>query len=246
MKCLVCISKTADTTSKIAFDASGKNFLEDGVQFILNPYDEWYGLVKAIELRDAMGGQVDVVHVGPVSSEILIRKALAIGADSAFRIDDQPIDAYQVACQISSFAKDKSYDIVFTGKETIDYNGAEVGPLLAASLNWPFVPQCSKLDIEENNAICLTAMDGGFQKVEVQLPFVVAAAKGMAEQKIPNMKGIIDAKKKPLETLVPTPTKSKVELIQFEIPEAKKGVQMVDAANIEQLTDILQHELKLI
>lgn len=246
MKCLVCISKTADTTSKIAFDAAGKNFQEDGVQFILNPYDEWYGLVRAIELRDALGGQVDVVHVGSTSSEILIRKALAIGADMAFRLDITPLDAYQTALYIAAFAKSKNYDVIFAGKETIDYNSAEVGAMIAAELDWPLVSQCQHLETTGNKANCTCDIDGGTMELEIDFPFVITASKGLAEQKIPNMKGIIDAKKKPLEVLQVLPVESHLELVRFEMPPSKTGVQMIDPAHIEQLVDVFQNELKIV
>lgn len=246
MNFLVCISKTADTTSKIAFDSDGRQFSEEGVQFILNPYDEWYGLVRAIELRDAMGGQVDVIHVGTSNSDILIRKALAIGADAAYRIDDTASGALSVANQIAAFAKNRQYDIIFTGKETIDYNNAEVGSMLSEFLNIPFVSLCNHLDVSDRVATCKCETEGGTQEIEVKLPVVVSAAKGMAEQKIPNMKGIIDAKKKPLEVLPGSTVSSKVILLKYEVPEGKKGVKMIDPSNTEELIAVFKNELKII
>ncbi|MBK8955742.1 MAG: electron transfer flavoprotein subunit beta/FixA family protein [Saprospiraceae bacterium] len=246
MNFLVCISKTADTTSKIAFDAEGKRFSEEGVQFILNPYDEWYGLVRAIELRDQLGGKVDVIHVGGAASEILIRKALAIGADAAYRIDDEATNAWSVATQISEFAKGKNYDIIFTGKETIDYNNAEVGAMISEFLDIPFISLCMKLDVADQQANCSCESEGGYLNLAVELPVVISAAKGLAEQKIPNMKGIIDAKKKPLELIPAVPVSQKTELLQYEVPEGKKGVQMIDPANIDEMVALFKNELKII
>ncbi|HEX5625802.1 MAG TPA: electron transfer flavoprotein subunit beta/FixA family protein [Saprospiraceae bacterium] len=220
--------------------------IEDGVQFILNPYDEWYGLVRAIELKEQHGGSVEVIHVGPVSSEILIRKALAIGADAAWRIDDDQPTAASVSSQIAAFAAEKSYDIIFTGKETIDFNGAEVGSQLAEYLNWPFVSYCNKLELEGQMARCRREIEGGAESIQVQLPFVLSAAKGLAEQRIPNMKGIIDAKKKPLEVVAKQSFAEQTELVRFELPPAKSGVRMVDPNHIDELVNIFKNELKII
>lgn len=246
MNFLVCISKTADTTSKIAFNADGKQFVEEGVQFILNPYDEWYGLVRAIELRDELGGQVDLVHVGLASSDILIRKALAIGADAAYRIDLEAEHAFSVASQIAAFAKGRNYDIIFTGKETIDYNNAEVGSMLSELLHRPFISLCNHLQLSGRTVVCKCEIEGGTQQLEVDLPIVVSAAKGMAEQKIPNMKGIIDAKKKPLEVIAGFDVPSKINLLNYEIPEGKKGLRMIDPLNTDELVAIFKNELKII
>lgn len=246
MKLLVCLSKTADTTARIAFDAAGVKFSEEGVQFILNPYDEWYALVRAIELRDALGGQVDVVHVGSSASEMLIRKALAIGADAAFRIDDPEPETRSVAEQIARFAEDRGYDIIFTGKETIDYNSSEMGSMLAALLNLPFVSLCSKLDFADGILRCSTDIEGGTQIVEVRPPAVISAAKGLAEQCIPNMKGIIDAKKKPLEVLPASSISALTEVVRYELPQEKQGVRMIAPDDIHELVNVLKNDLKLI
>lgn len=246
MKLLVCISKTPDTTSKISFDSQGKRFIEEGVQYILNPYDEWYSLVRAIELKEKFGGQVDVIHVGLASSDILIRKALAIGADAAFRVDADSENSDDVAFQISNFAKDKSYDIIFVGKETIDHNSSEVGSRLAQYLDLPFVSYCNSLSIELPNASCSCEIEGGIELVELKIPFVLSAAKGLAEQRIPNMKGIIDAKKKPLEVINKVSVEHLVELVEFELPVAKSGVQMINPNDIDTMVGIFKSELKII
>jgi electron transfer flavoprotein beta subunit len=246
MRLLVCISKTPDTTSKIRFDADSKNFIEEGVQFILNPYDEWYSLVRAIEIRESIGGQVDVIHVGNTSSDILIRKALAIGADSAFRIEDEASNSTSVAFQIAEFVKSNPYDIVFVGKETIDHNGSEVGSKLAAYLNLPFVSFCNHLEITNNTAVCSMEIEGGNEIIELNIPFVLSAAKGLAEQRIPNMKGIIDAKKKPLNVIAKVNVENHSELVRFETPAAKSGVRMIDPDKLDEMVDIFKNELKII
>lgn len=246
MRLLVCISKTPDTTSKIRFDADSKNFIEEGVQFILNPYDEWYSLVRAIEIRESIGGQVDVIHVGNTSSDILIRKALAIGADAAFRIEDEASNSTSVAFQIAEFLKSNPYDIVFVGKETIDHNGSEVGSKLAAYLNLPFVSFCNHLEITNNTAVCSMEIEGGNEIIELNIPFVLSAAKGLAEQRIPNMKGIIDAKKKPLNVIAKVNVENHSELVRFETPAAKSGVRMIDPDKLDEMVDIFKNELKII
>ena len=246
MKLLVCISKTPDTTSKIRFDAEGKKFVEDGVQFIINPYDEWYSLVKAIEIKEKLGGQVDVIHVGNANSDILIRKALAIGADAAFRIDDEALNSTSVASQIAAFIKENPYDLIFVGKETIDHNSSEVGSKLAAFLDIPFVSYCNHLDVENDIAVCSTEIEGGNEIIELKTPFVLSSAKGLAEQRIPNMKGIIDAKKKPLNVLQRMNVENHIDLVRFETPPVKSGVRMIDPSNIEEMVNVYKNELKII
>lgn len=246
MKLLVCISKTPDTTSKIRFDVEGKNFIDEGVQYIINPYDEWYSLVKAIEIKEKSGGQVDVIHVGNANSDILIRKALAIGADAAFRIEDDPLSSTSVAAQIAAFVKDNPYDIIFAGKETIDHNGSEVGSKLAAYLGLSYVSYCNHLEVEGNVGVCSIEIEGGNDIIELNIPFVLSAAKGLAEQRIPNMKGIIDAKKKPLSVLPKMAVENNAELVRFETPPAKSGIRMIDPNHLEELVEIFKNELKII
>jgi len=246
MRLLVCIAKTPDTTSKIRFDDSGKTFINEGVQYILNPYDEWYSLVRAIELKEKLGGQVDIIHVGNASSDILIRKALAIGADVAYRIDDEINDSKSVAFQIAEHVKNNPYDIILVGKETIDHNGSEVGSMIAGFLDLPFVSYCNHLEIDNDSAVCSTEIEGGNEIIELKMPFVLSAAKGLAEQRIPNMKGIIDAKKKPLNVLEKKESTNFTELVRFETLPAKTGVRMINPDNIDEMVDIFKNELKLI
>ncbi|MBK7305120.1 MAG: electron transfer flavoprotein subunit beta/FixA family protein [Saprospiraceae bacterium] len=246
MNLLVCISKTPDTTSKISFDATGTRLIEEGVQFIMNPYDEWYALVRALELKEKFGGQVHVVHVGTSNSEMIMRKALAIGADAAFRVDKEPLDSMDTANQLAAFAKTKNYDIVFLGKETIDHNGSEMGAMLAALLNLPFISYANHLELDGTKAILDVEIEGGIEVLEVNVPFVISAAKGMAEQRIPNMKGIMDAKKKPLEVIEAIPSIQKVGISRFEQPPVKTSVRMIDPSNIDELVTVLKEDLKII
>ena len=203
MKILVCISKSPDTTSKISFTDNNTKFDEAGIQYIINPYDEWYALVRGIELKEANGGSVTTITVGTSSDDPTIRKALAIGADDAVRIDAEATDAFFVAKQISEYAKDKSYDLVLLGKETISYNGAQVGAMVAELLDLPFVSLATKLDLNGATASITRDAKGGDELVVANLPLTISASKGMAEQRIPNMRGIMAARSKPLTVIAP-------------------------------------------
>jgi len=246
MKVLVCISKTPDTTAKISFSADGKQFNEDGVSFIMNPYDEWYALVKGVEIKEALGGEVHAVHVGEASSDIIIRKALAIGADKAVRINKNPESSHDVALQISAFAKDGGYDLILMGKETIDHNGGEVGAMLAELLDLSFVPLASGMEASEGEATVTRDIEGGTETLTVGYPCVISTSKGMAEQRIPNMRGIMMAKRKPLDVVQPVDFSGHTELVGFTTPPAKEGVKMIDENNMDELVRLLHEEEKVI
>lgn len=246
MKIIVCISKAPDTTSKIAFTDGNSKFDENGVQFIVNPYDEWYALVRALELKEANGGSVTVLNVGDASNDAIIRKALAIGADDAVRIDTPTQDALFVAKQIANYVKENNADMVLFGKETIDYNGSQVGGMVAALLDMPYVSLASKLDMSGTTATIEREIEGGVEVVETSTPFVLSAAKGMAEARIPNMRGIMAARTKPLNVVAATDATSATEIKSFSLPPAKTGCKYVDADNVEQLIDLLHNEAKAI
>lgn len=246
MKILVCISKSPDTTSKIAFTEGNTEFDENGVQYIVNPYDEWYALVRGLELKEANGGTVTTITVGTASDDATIRKALAIGADNAVRVDSEAKDAYQVASQIASYAKDQGFDLILTGKETINYNGSQVAGMLAEKLNLPFISLATSLDVNGSTAKLEKEIVGGLEVVEAQLPIVVSAAKGMAEQRIPNMRGIMAARTKPLEVIAPAVTEELTTFVSYSIPEAKSEVKMIDPNNMEELVELLHNEAKVI
>ena len=245
MKILVCVSSTPDTTAKIGF-IDGKEFDRNGVNYIMNPYDEWYALVRAIELKEALGGEVVVVNVGLTVNDIIIRKALAIGADKAMRIDAESPTAEFTAFQIAEYAKTEGFDLILTGKETIDYNGSLVGALIAEHLGKPYISYANSLNVEGSKATVTREIEGGTETIEVDLPLVISAAKGMAEQRIPNMRGIMMAKSKPLVVMPPRPYKNKVEFIGFELPAAKEGVKMIDPEDMDELVRLLNQEAKVI
>lgn len=246
MKILVCISKVPDTTAKISFKDNGTKFNEDKVQFIINPYDEWYALVRAIELKESNGGTVTVINVGPIENEQYIRKALALGADDAVRIDMDPQDAFQTAENIANYAKSNSYDLILTGKETIDYNGGVVGGFIAAIADLPYVSFASKLEMQGNTLRIEREIEGVVEIVELEMPCVVSAQKGMAEARIPNMRGILASKTKPLQVVAANPVTAEVQSVQFTLPPAKESCKMISAENPEELIDLLHNEAKVI
>jgi len=246
MNLLVCISKTPDTTSKISFKSDATEYNSDGVTFIMNPYDEWYALVKAIELVEQNGGNVTVINVGPASNDIIIRKALAIGANDAIRVDLENGDAFAIASNIVAHAKSKSYDAIFTGKETIDYNGSEVGAMIAELLDLPYVSYANDLTISGNISKITREIEGGMEICEVEGPFVLSAAKGLAEQRIPNMKGIMMAKSKPLTVVAATGDALRVKTEKFIVPPGKTGVKLIDPENMDELVRLLHEESKVI
>ncbi|MCC7245073.1 MAG: electron transfer flavoprotein subunit beta/FixA family protein [Saprospiraceae bacterium] len=246
MKLLVCISQTPDTTAKVSFNNDGTDFNAAGVQFIMNPYDEWYALVRACELSEATGGKVTALNVGPATNETVIRKALAIGADDAVRIDADPKSAAYTARQIAEYARSQGYDIIFFGKETIDYNGSEVGAMVAEYLDLPYVSYASKLDLNGSVAMLEREIEGGIETLEVDLPCVISAAKGMAEQRIPNMKGIMTSRSKPLSVVPPVAYDEPVKATKFTLPPAKAGVKLVSPDNMDELVRLLHEEAKII
>lgn len=246
MKRLVCISKTPDTTAQISFSADGKTFNSAGVQYILNPYDEWYALVRAVELKEKQGGTVTVLNVGLAENDQIIRKALAIGGDDAIRVNVDPQSALFTAKQIAEVAQSGDYEVVFCGKETIDYNASEVGAMVAEFLDVPFISYATHLDMDGQTATITRDIEGGSEVVEVKAPFVVSAAKGMAEQRIPNMRGIMMAKNKPLKVVSPVPFEDPVQVVQFSLPPAKQGVKMVSPEDMDELVRLLHEEAKVI
>jgi len=247
MKILVCISKTPDTTAKIAFTDNNTKFAEAGVQWIINPYDEWYALVRAIELKEADPSTViHLVTVGGADAEPIIRKALALGGDEAIRVNAEPIESYFVASQIAAVSKQGSYDLVLTGKETIDYNGGAVGGMLAELLDMPYIATATNFQLKDKVATIKREVEGGEETVEVSLPVVVSCQKGVAEARIPNMRGIMAARTKPLKVVDTTSTEAVTRFTGFQLPPAKAGVKLVPADNVEELVRLLHEEAKAI
>lgn len=245
MKILIGISKTPDTTTKISFTDNDTKFDENGVKYIVNPYDEWYALVRGLELKEKNGGTVTTVTVGPKEDESTIRKALAIGADEAVRIDCNPMDGAQVAAEIANYAKGEDFDLILLGKETLDYNGSQVGGMLAEHLDMPFISLAERLDLEGSTATLDKEIVGGVQTVEVELPFIASCAKGMAEQRIPNMRGIMAARKKPLKVLESSNAEQHTSFEKFSLPAPKSEVTLIDPENMDELVELLHSEAKV-
>ena len=247
MKILVCISKTPDTTAKIAFTDNNTKFAEAGVQWIINPYDEWYALVRAIELKESDATTtIHLVTVGGTDAEPIIRKALALGGDEAIRVNKDPKESFEAALQIAEVAKNGGYDLIFLGKETIDYNGGAVGGMVAELLDLPFIANATNFQIAGTTATVKREIEGGEETVEVSLPVVVSCQKGMAEARIPNMRVIMAARTKPLKVVEPVAAESYAQFTGFQLPPAKAGVKLVAPDNVEELVRMLHEEARAI
>ncbi|MFT4204792.1 MAG: electron transfer flavoprotein subunit beta/FixA family protein [Chitinophagaceae bacterium] len=247
MKILVTISKTPDTTSKVAFTDNNTQYDTTGVQWIINPYDEWYSLVKAVELKEKdPSTTIHIITVGDASNDAILRKALSIGGDEAIRVNKVAAEPFDIAAQLAQVAKDGGYDLIFTGKESIDYNAASVGALLAEMLDLPFVPLSTKLDINGSSATIAREIEGGEETDEIALPFVIGTTKGMAEQRIPNMRGIMAARSKPLKVVEPVATETQVQVVSYELPPAKSGVKLFEPGHEAELVKVLHEKEKVI
>ena len=244
MKILVCVSVVPDTTTKITFTDGDTKFNRAGVQFIINPYDE-LSLTRALEITEKSGGSVTVITVGEADTEPVIRKALAMGAGDAIRVDAAPKDGMYVAAQIAEQAKSGEYDLVLTGRESIDYNGGQVQGLVAEILGWPLINVVTELDAEGSTIQATRDIDGGREKLTASIPCVVSAQKDLCEPRIPNMRGIMMARSKPLNVVPAVDKYDYTSVSKYELPPAKGGVRMIDAENVEQLIDILHNEEKL-
>ncbi len=244
MKILVCISNVPDTTSKINFTDDHKSFVTTGIQYIINPYDE-IALTRALELTEGSGGTVTVINVGDPSTDPTIRKALAIGATDAVRVNAAPRDAYFVAKQIAAYAKDKGFDLILTGRESIDYNGAQVPGMLGELLEIPSITIVKSLNIEGNNATLEREIEGGKEVINCPLPLVASASEGMAEPRIPNMRGIMSARTKPLTVVEPVDVPKLQEVISYDKPKPRGTVHLVPNDQVKQLVDLLHNEAKV-
>ena len=248
MKILVCISAVPDTTSKINFTADHKTFDPTGVQFVINPNDE-FGLTRAVWLQEKQGAEVHVASVGEASIEPILRKALAIGANKAYRIDAHPQDGFFVANELSKLVKKEGYDLVICGRESIDYNGNMVPGMIAEFCEYNFINTCVGLELTESGAKAIREIDGGNETLACSLPLVIGAQKGLVEEsdlKIPNMRGIMSARTKPLEMLPPSDTQSLTYDITFEKPAAKAAVTLVDPSDLDTLIQLLHKEANVL
>ena len=245
MKILVCVSNVPDTTTKITFTEDKSSLVNNGIQYVINPYDE-IALTRAIELTEADGGSVTVINVGEASTDPTIRKALAIGANDAIRINAAPRDAWYVANQIAHVAKDGGYDLILTGRESIDYNGSQVAAMIGELLGIPSVSISKSLKIQGNNAILDREIEGGQQVVAATLPIVASSSEGMAEPRIPNMRGIMSARSKPLQVLEPIEVENLTSIVKYDTPKGRGQVTLVEPDQTDKLIDLLHSEAKVI
>ncbi|MBS3806507.1 MAG: electron transfer flavoprotein subunit beta/FixA family protein [Bacteroidales bacterium] len=249
MKILVCISNVPDTTTKVRFVDDNTRLDTNGIQWVINPWDE-LALTRALQLKEDKNNAVEsvtVVHVGGKGSEPTIRKALAIGADDAIRVNAEPQDAWFVASQLAEVVQQNEFDIIFAGIESSDYNGAAVGGMLSELLGVPSISAVSSMDLENDQVKIIRDIDGGKEQMTSQLPLVVIAQKGIAiEPRIANMRGIMMARKKPLNVVEPVEKDTLVEFVDYELPQAKPPCKMIDPENVQELVDLLQNEAKVI
>lgn len=248
MKILVCISHVPDTTSKINFTEDHTKFDASGVQFVINPNDE-FGLTRAMWFKEKQGATIDVVNVGGPETEPTLRKALAIGADSAIRVNTPATDGFSVAKQLAKVVADGGYDLIIAGRESIDYNGGMVPGMVAAMTNASFVNNCIGIEVEGDSATVIREIDGGKEILTASLPLVIGGQKGIVEEsdlRIPNMRGIMMARQKPLKVLDPVETNNETASVKFEKPAPKGSVKLVDAENLDELINLLHNEAKVI
>jgi electron transfer flavoprotein beta subunit len=248
MKILVCISHVPDTTSKINFSENDSKFDSNGVQFVINPYDE-FALTRAMWFKEKQGATVTVVTVGNATTEPTLRKALAIGADEAIRVNKEAADGFSVAKELAEVVKNGAFDLVLAGKESIDYNGGMVPGMVSALLGYNFVNACVGLEIEGEKATISREIDGGKEILSSNLPLIIAGQKGLVEEKdlrIPNMRGIMMARQKKLTVVEPISSENSTSTVSFEKPSAKSSCKMVDASNVDELISLLHNEAKVI
>lgn len=245
MKILVCISNVPDTTTKVTFTDDNAEFNTEGVQYIINPYDE-IALAKAIELCEGGKGTVTVINVGEITTEPTIRKALATGADDAVRVNAFPRDAWFVAHQIADYAQKQNFDIILTGRESIDYNGTQVASLIGELMNIPSVSIAKKIDIQNGNANVEREIEGGKEILSIPLPIVVGTTEGVAEPRIPNMRGIMSARSKPLQVIEAMDVPLLSSIIKYESPEPRSTVNLISPDEPETLIKLLHQEAKVI
>ena len=247
MKILVCISQVPDTTTKIILKDNDTAINSQGTTYILNPYDEWYALIRAIELKETgVATEIHLITVGKADVEPVIRKALALGGDEAIRIDAESTDPYQTAVYIADYAKSIGYDLVLCGKESIDYNNGTTGVLLAELLDMDYIGFAASIKIESNVAIVNREIEGGEETDSCNLPVVIACQKGVAEARIPNMRGIMAARTRPLKVIAPPSVTPLTAILSYELPPAKAGVKLVSADNMDELVALLHTEAKAI
>lgn len=248
MKILVCISHVPDTTSKINFVNGDSEFDTNGVQYVINPNDE-FGLTRAIWFQEKQGATVTVINVGGPETEPTLRKALAIGANEAIRINANPTDGFFVAKQLAEVIKNGSYDLIIAGKESLDYNGGMVPGMIAGILGYNFLNSCTDITVDGTNVKAVREIDGGKETVATTLPLIIGGQKGLVEEKdlrIPNMRGIMTARTKALTVLEPVDASVNTKAVKFEKPAPKSAVKLISADNLDELINLLHNEAKVI
>ena len=245
MKILVCVTSVPDTITKITLTENNTKLNKAGVQFITGPYDD-YALSRAVELKEQLGGTVTVLNVGESDADPVIRKCLAIGADDAIRVNAEPTDAYFVAEQIAAIAKENSYDLILMGRESIDYNGGQVHGIVGEMLGLPSISPVMKLAIDGSTAKITREIEGGHEELEAGLPLVLGCQEPIAEWKIPNMRGIMSARTKPLKVVEPTGKDTLTHISNYELPPARGACKMIPASEAETLIKLLRTEAKVI
>lgn len=249
MKILVCLGHVPDTTTRVKFAEDNTKFDKNGVQWVINPWDE-LALTRALELKEDPANPVSsvtVITVGDQSVEPTIRKALAIGADNSIRVDIFPPDAFVAASQIAQVIKNDPYDLILCGIESSDYNGSAVGGMLSEILDLPSVSAVSSLIFEDGRLELKREIDGGYETVSCPAPLVAIVQKGIArEPRIPAMRGIMMARQKPLTVVSPVESPPVSEFIDFSLPKAKPPCKMVEPDNVGELVNLLRNEAKVI
>lgn len=244
MKILVCISCVPDTTSKISFTDGNTKFNKEGVQLVIGPYDE-YALSKAVDFQQ-QGAKITVLNVGTVENEPVIRKALAVGADDAIRVNAEASDAFFVAKQIAEIAKNNTYDLILMGRETTDFNGSQVHGMVGELLGIPSVSPVTKLEVNGNNVTMQREIEGGKEELQATLPLVLGCQEPIAEWKIPNMRGIMSARTKPLAVVEPVSTDLASSVVSYETLPPRTQCKIIDASNVDELVQLLRNEAKVI
>lgn len=248
MNILVCISSVPDTTSKINFTDNNTKFDSNGIQFVINPYDE-FGLTKAMIIKESTGGKLTVITVGDSNVEPVMRKTLAIGADDAVRVNMTPTDSFSTATEIANYIKVNNFDLIIAGRESSDYNGGTVPAMIAEILGFPFVNACINMEIDGDDVKLIREIDGGKEMISANLPIIIGSQKGLVEEselRIPNMRGIMQSRSKPLNVIEPISSLFHTNTISFDKPEEKGNCKLVDADNVSELVNLLQNEAKVI
>ena len=245
MKILVCITNVPDTTAKISFVDNNTKLNKAGIPFIIGPYDD-YALARGVELKEQTGGTLTVLHIGMPDADPQIRKALAIGADDAIRVNVDPVDSYFTAEQIAAVAKENSYDLILMGRESIDYNSGVVHGLVGEMLGIPSYSPVMKLDIQDGAATITREIDGGKEVLKASLPLVLGCQEPIAEWKIPAIRNIMMAKSKPLIVREPSAGDALTAPDLYSLPAPKGACKMIPADQAETLIRLLQTEAKVL